>query len=173
MFLSVSTINSMDDVLGSVIVTERLKTRKSLATNYWEDIISGVEVKSNDRNVKNLWKVSTSFQVCAIFHLKTTFFSSWKIHVSKNLSPRFLRACRCTWKSTKKQWNFKEKVQIYNARYHKCFLVTALFSVQLVWKCLWFSYFKKINRRKAYPNSFFFSVSYFSVNGLNIDRACG
>ena len=74
----------MDDVLGSVIVTERLKTRKSLATDYWEDIISGVEVKSNDRNVKNLWKVSTSFQVCAIFHLKTTF-NSWKIHVSKNL----------------------------------------------------------------------------------------
>ena len=84
MFLSVSTINSMDDVLGSVIVTERLKTRKSLATNYWEDIISGVEVKSNDRNVKNLWKTSTSFQFCAFFHFKT-YFNSWKIHVSKNL----------------------------------------------------------------------------------------
>ena len=80
-----STINNMDDVLGSVIVTERLKTRKSLATNYWEDIISGVEVKSNDRNVKNLWKVSTSFQFCAIFHVKTTFFNSSKIHVSRSL----------------------------------------------------------------------------------------
>ena len=75
----------MDDVLGSVIVTERLKTRKSLATNYWEDTISGVEVKSNDRNVKNLWKVLTSFQFCAICHFETTFFNSWKIHVSKNL----------------------------------------------------------------------------------------
>ena len=85
MFLSVSTINSMDDVLGSVIVTERLKTRKSLATNCWRDTISVVEVKSNDRNVKNLWKVSTSFKFCAIFHFKSTFFNSWKIQVSKNL----------------------------------------------------------------------------------------
>ena len=63
----------MDDVVGSVIVTERLKTRKSLATNYWQDGISGVEFKSNDRNAKNLWKVSTGFQFCA------------KIHVSKSL----------------------------------------------------------------------------------------
>ena len=79
----------MDDVLGSVIVTERLKTRKSLATNYWEDIISGVEVKSNDRNVKNLWKVSTSFQVCAIFHLKTTFSIHEKYTLAKICPPGF------------------------------------------------------------------------------------
>ena len=85
MFLSVSTINSMDDIVGSVILTERVKTRKSLATNYWQDTISGFEVKSNDRNVKNLWKVSTGFQFCAIFHFKTTFLNLWKIHVSKNL----------------------------------------------------------------------------------------
>ena len=78
-------INSMDGVLFSVIVSERLKMRKSLAINYWQDTISGVEVKSSDRNVKNLCGVSTSFEFCAIFHFNTIFFSSWKIQVSKNL----------------------------------------------------------------------------------------
>ena len=58
---SVSTINSMDGVLRSVIVSERLKMRKSLAINYWQDTISGVEVNSNVRNISNLWGVSTSF----------------------------------------------------------------------------------------------------------------
>ena len=57
----------MDDVRGSVTVTERLKTRKSLATNYWEDIISGVEVKSNDRNVKNLEKFQLVFKFVLFF----------------------------------------------------------------------------------------------------------
>ena len=85
MLLSVSTINSMDDVLCSAIVTERLKMRKSLPINYWQDTTSVVEIKSNGRNVKNLWGVSTSFEFCVIFHFKTIFFNSWKIQVSKNL----------------------------------------------------------------------------------------
>ena len=85
MFLSVSAINSMDDVLCSVIVSVWLKMKKSLAINYGQDTISGVEIKSCDRNVKSLWGVSTSFEFCAIFHFKTIFFNLWKIQVSKNL----------------------------------------------------------------------------------------
>ena len=81
----VSTINSMDGVLCRVIVSERLKMRKSPAINYWQDAISGVEFKSNDRNVKILWGVSNSFEFCASFHFNTFFFNSWKIQVSKNL----------------------------------------------------------------------------------------
>ena len=83
MFLSVSAINSMDDVLCSVIVSVWLKMKKSLAINYGQDTIFGVEIKSCDRNVKSLWGVSTSFEFCAIFHFKTIFFNLW--HICKNL----------------------------------------------------------------------------------------
>ena len=57
-FFFVSTKNSMDRVLFSVIVNEQLKMRKSLAINYWKYTISGFEVNSNVRNVNNLWGTS-------------------------------------------------------------------------------------------------------------------
>ena len=38
----------------SVIVSERLKMRKSVAINYRQDTISGVDVKSNARNINKL-----------------------------------------------------------------------------------------------------------------------
>ena len=57
-FFFVSTKNSMDRVLFSVIVSEQLKMRKSLAINYWKYTISGFEVNSNVRNVNNLWGTS-------------------------------------------------------------------------------------------------------------------
>ena len=46
-FFLVSTLNSMGGVLCSIIVSERFKIRKSLAINYWQDTMSGVEVYNN------------------------------------------------------------------------------------------------------------------------------
>ena len=46
-FFLVSTPNSMGGVLCSIIVSERFKIRKSLAINYWQDTMSGVEVDNN------------------------------------------------------------------------------------------------------------------------------
>ena len=57
-FFSFLQKNSMDRVLFSVIVSEQLKMRKSLAINYWKYTISGFEVNSNVRNVNNLWGTS-------------------------------------------------------------------------------------------------------------------
>ena len=37
-------------ILCSLIVSEWLKMIKSLAINYWQDAISGVEVNGNGRN---------------------------------------------------------------------------------------------------------------------------
>ena len=111
-FFFVSTINSMDGVLCSVIVSERLKIRKSLAINYWQDTISGFAVNSNVGNVNNLWGISTSFEFCAIFYFNTIFSIHEKHKLAKiwkwrgkgaaapkspakpsPLFPRFLRAC--------------------------------------------------------------------------------
>ena len=41
-FFSVSTLDSMDGVLCSDIVSEQLKMRKSLGIHNWQDTISGV-----------------------------------------------------------------------------------------------------------------------------------
>ena len=68
-------INSMDGVLFSVIVSERLKMRKSLAINYWQDTISNVKVKSNDRKMS---KTFAEFQLVlnfVLFFTLTLFFS--------------------------------------------------------------------------------------------------
>ena len=46
-FFLVSTLNNRGGVLCSVIVNERFKMRKSLAINYWQDTMSGVEVDNN------------------------------------------------------------------------------------------------------------------------------
>ena len=102
----------MDGVLRSVIVSERLKMRKSLAINYWQDTISGVEVNTNVRTINNFWGVSkivlpqaweaaapSRFLLTCIFHeLKknggkvknsTKFKTSWnssKVIDSSNIS---------------------------------------------------------------------------------------
>ena len=111
-FFFVSTLNSMDGVLCSVIVSEQLKIRKSLAINYWQDTISGFAVNSNVGNVNNLWGISTSFEFCAIFYFNTIFSIHEKHKLAKiwkwrgkgaaapkspakpsPLFSRFLRAC--------------------------------------------------------------------------------
>ena len=71
---SVSTLNSIGGVLCSVTVSERLKMRKSLAINYWQDTISGVEVSSNVRNINKLWGVSTSSVIFTVFYFTLFFF---------------------------------------------------------------------------------------------------
>ena len=88
---SVSTINSMNGDLCSVVVSERLKIRKSLAVNYWQDIISGVEVNSNDRNTVTFEEFQLVFNFMLFYHFNTNFFNSWKMQGGKNLGG-FLRA---------------------------------------------------------------------------------
>ena len=53
-FFFVLTLNSMGDVLCSVIVSERLKMRKSLGIHCWQDTISGIETNNNVINIKTL-----------------------------------------------------------------------------------------------------------------------
>ena len=61
-------------VMCSVIVSERLKMRKPLAINYWQDTISGVEVNSNVRNINNFEEFQLVLQFCTISHFNTIFF---------------------------------------------------------------------------------------------------
>ena len=60
----------MGGVLCSVIVSERLKMRKSLAINYWQDTISGIEVNSNVIKPINFEEFDRSIR--KIFHYRTT-----------------------------------------------------------------------------------------------------
>ena len=96
----VSTLNSLDGVLCSIIVSEWLKMRKFYGIHYYQDTISGVEVSNNVININKLWEVSTSFVILYYFWFQHYFFQSWKIEFSKDLgavgcspppqSPRFL-----------------------------------------------------------------------------------
>ena len=71
---SVCTKYSMCAVLYSVIVSERLKMRKSPAINYWQDTVSGLEVNRNVRNINKLWGILTSFVILYYFSLYYYFF---------------------------------------------------------------------------------------------------
>ena len=81
----VSTLNSLDGVLCSVIVSEWLKMRKFYGIHYYQDTISGVEVSNNVININKLWEVSTSFVILYYFWFQHYFFQSWKIEFSKDL----------------------------------------------------------------------------------------
>ena len=70
----------------SAMVSERLKTRISLGMHDWQNIISGVEVDNNVKNIKNNWEVSTSFVILyylSLFHFNIIFYNSSKIKVIK------------------------------------------------------------------------------------------
>ena len=84
-FFLVSTLNGMVGVLCSVIVNERLKMRKYLAINYWQDIISGVEVSNNVIKSTNFEEFQPVLWFCTIFHFNTIFSNSSKIEFRKNL----------------------------------------------------------------------------------------
>ena len=73
-FFLVSTLNSMGASLCSVAVSERLKMRKSLAINYWQDTISDVEVSHNVIKSINLQEFQLVLWFCTIFHFNTIFF---------------------------------------------------------------------------------------------------
>ena len=79
---SVSALNSMGGELCSVIVSERLKMKKSLALNYWQDAISGVEVSSNARNINKLWGVN-SFCNFSFFTIRYFFSFHKKYNLAK------------------------------------------------------------------------------------------
>ena len=67
-FFFVSTLNRKGGVLCNTRVSEGLKTRKSLAIHYWQDItISGVELNNNVININKLWRVSTSSVILYYF----------------------------------------------------------------------------------------------------------
>ena len=98
-FFSVSTITSMCAVLCSVIVSERLKMRKSLAINYWQDTIFLVSSSIVMLEISITFK---EFQLVLQFWTVSHFNTIFSIH--KNTSsqkpgelqpppaPRFLRA---------------------------------------------------------------------------------
>ena len=93
----------MNGVLCSVIVSERLKMRKSLAINYWQDTISGVEVSTNVRTINNFWGVSTSFTTslggCSPLQIFANLYFSWieKIGGKVKNSTKF----KTSWNSSK------------------------------------------------------------------------
>ena len=53
-YIFVSALNSIGDVLCSSIMSEWLKIRKSLGIYYWQDTISGTEVNNNVVNINKL-----------------------------------------------------------------------------------------------------------------------
>ena len=84
-----TTINSMYAVLCSVIVSERLKMRKSNVINYWQDTISGVEFNSNVRNVNKFWGVLTTTlnKTCWDKSWKCSKFKKWLNFSNSKFSP--------------------------------------------------------------------------------------
>ena len=83
-FFLVSTLNSIGGALCIVILSERLKMRKSLAINYWLDTISGVKVNNVIKST-NFEEFQLVLWFWTIFHFNTIFFNSSKIEFSKNL----------------------------------------------------------------------------------------
>ena len=70
----------MDDVLCSVIVSVWLKMKKSLAINYWQDTISGVEV------MIEMSKTFEEFQLVLNFVLFFTLKLFFEIHEKYKLA---------------------------------------------------------------------------------------